>query len=120
MLTMQRRATIRHPLAIALALCVLVQAALIGFGLAGKSSPMADPRLIPHSERGAVLLGSGRVSHASTVGQAGRGTLSLAAKFSSARPQLRGSIFANEESATFRRIPAGLARLGRAPPYFTL
>jgi hypothetical protein len=116
---MQRRATIRHPLAIALALCVLAQAAFIGFGLATKS-PMADRQLIPHSERGAVLLGSSRVSHASTVVQAGRGILSLGATSSSARPQLRGSILANEESATFRRIPAGRARLGRAPPCFTL
>ena len=117
---MHRRATIRHPLAIALALCVLAQGALIGFGLAAKSSPLADRQLIPHLERGAVLLGSSRVSHANAVGQAGRGILSLAAKSSSARPQLRGSILANEESATFRRIPAGRARLGRAPPCFTL
>jgi hypothetical protein len=117
---MQRRATIRHPLAIVLALCVLAQAALIGFGLAAKSSPIADRQLIPHSERGAVLLGNGRVSHANAAGQAGRGILSLAATSSSARPQLRGSILANEESATFRRISAGSARLGRAPPCFTL
>jgi len=117
---MQRRGTIRHPFAIALALCVLAQAALIGFDLAAKSSPLDDRQLIPRSERGAVLLGSSRVSHPSTVGQAWRGILSLAAKSSSARPPLRGSILANEESATFRRIPAGRARLGRAPPYFTL
>jgi len=117
---MQRRASIRHPLAIVLALCVLAQAAFLGFGLAAKSSPMADRQLIPRSERGAVLLGSSRVSHAHAVGQAGRGILSLAAKSSSARPQLRGSILANEESATFRRTSAGRARLGRAPPCFTL
>jgi hypothetical protein len=117
---MQRRATIRHRLAIVLALCVLAQAALIGFGLAAKSSPMADRQLIAHAQRGAVLLGCSRVSHSSAVGQAGRGILSLAAKSSGDRPQLRGSILANEESATFRRIPAGRARLGRAPPCFTL
>src|SRR5882762_1596606 len=107
---MRRRATIRHPLAIALALCVLAQGALIGFGLAAKSLPMADRQLIPHSERCAVLLGSSRGSHASTVVQAGRGILSLAATSSSARPQLRGSLLANEESATFRRTSAGRAR----------
>ena len=117
---MPRRVTIRHPLAIALALCILAQAALIGFGVAAQSLPMADRRLIPHSDSGAVLLGSSRVSHARAVGQAGREILSLAATSSSARPQLKGSILANEESATFRRIPAGRARLGRAPPSFTL
>ena len=117
---MQPRVTIRHPLAIALAVCVLAQAALIDFDLAAKSSPITDRQLIPHSERGAVLLRTSRVSHASAVGQAGRGMLSLAAKFSSACPQLRGSILENDESATFRRTAAGWTRLGRAPPCFTL
>jgi len=81
---------------------------------------MADRQLIPHLERSAVLLGSSRVSHANTVGQAGRGILSLAATSISARPQFRGSILANQESATFRRISPGRARFGRAPPCFTL
>jgi hypothetical protein len=117
---MQRRATIRRPLAIVLALSVLAQAALIGFGLAAKSWPMADRKPTPHSERGAVFLGSSHLSHAHAARQAGRGILSLVAKSSSARPQLRGSILANEESATCRRSSAGRARLGRAPPCFTL
>ena len=117
---MQRRDAIRHPLAIVLALCVLAQAALIGFGLANEISVHRGPARHSASERGAVLLGSNRVSHAGAVGQAGRGVLSLAAKFSGARPQLRGSILSNEESATFRLTLAAPAWLGRAPPCLTL
>jgi len=117
-----RRATIRHRLAVSLALFVLAQIALAGFGLGAESSPTTAPRrqLTAHVHRIAVLLGSNRMSQSRAADQAGRWTPSIAAKGSCGSPQLRGSILSKERCAPFRLMPAGTPRLGRAPPSLTL